>query len=77
MRYADDVNGSFDRIAALTNNRGNVLGLMPHPEAFVRWNQHPQWTARKYSGPGEERFGQGDAPGLKIFKNAAKYLAQG
>jgi phosphoribosylformylglycinamidine (FGAM) synthase-like amidotransferase family enzyme len=75
LRYHDDVNGSFDRIAALHNDRGNVLGLMPHPEAFVRWNQHPQWIARKFAGGNGDDFGKGDAPGLKIFKNAARYLA--
>lgn len=46
LRYSEDVNGSFDRIAALTNDQGNVLGLMPHPEAFVRWTQHPAWTSQ-------------------------------
>lgn len=41
LRYSENINGSFDRIAALTNEKSNVLGLMPHPEAFVRWSQHP------------------------------------
>lgn len=44
LRYGEDVNGSFDRIAGLINEQGNVFGLMPHPEAFVRWTQHPAWT---------------------------------
>jgi phosphoribosylformylglycinamidine synthase subunit PurQ / glutaminase len=51
LRYREDVNGSFDRIAALTNAEGNVLGLMPHPEAFVRWTQHPSWTTLKLDRP--------------------------
>ena len=33
FKYTDDVNGSFDQIAGITNSKGNVLGLMPHPEA--------------------------------------------
>lgn len=48
LKYKIDVNGSFEQIAALTNAQGNVLGLMPHPEAFVRWNQHPAWAQLKY-----------------------------
>ncbi|MBD3753645.1 MAG: phosphoribosylformylglycinamidine synthase subunit PurQ, partial [Micrococcales bacterium] len=28
-------NGSLDDIAGLTNERGNVVGLMPHPEHAV------------------------------------------
>lgn len=32
FRYGEDVNGSARGIAGLLNARGNVLGLMPHPE---------------------------------------------
>jgi phosphoribosylformylglycinamidine synthase len=32
FRYVDDVNGSVDRIAGVSNRDGNVVGLMPHPE---------------------------------------------
>lgn len=35
LTYAEDVNGSYGRIAALTDPSGMVLGLMPHPEAFM------------------------------------------
>jgi phosphoribosylformylglycinamidine synthase len=37
LRYAadDEVNGSRHRIAGITNEFGNVLGLMPHPERAV------------------------------------------
>jgi len=35
LRYRDDVNGSRDRIAGVANERGNVMGLMPHPEHAV------------------------------------------
>ena len=31
-RYVDDVNGSQDRAAAIANEAGNVVGIMPHPE---------------------------------------------
>jgi len=27
-----DVNGSLHNIAGITNEKGNVLGMMPHPE---------------------------------------------
>lgn len=37
FRYADghNVNGSLNSIAGVTNEAGNVLGLMPHPEHAV------------------------------------------
>ena len=35
FRYAEEVNGSARNIAGLLNARGNVLGMMPHPERVV------------------------------------------
>src|SRR5881394_1343460 len=35
LRYAEPCNGSVDDIAGVCNERGNVLGLMPHPEHAV------------------------------------------
>lgn len=32
FRYADNPNGSIDDIAGIINKKGNVLGMMPHPE---------------------------------------------
>ena len=32
LRYRNNPNGSMGDVAGLTNERGNVLGLMPHPE---------------------------------------------
>jgi len=35
LRYAEPCNGSVDDIAGVCNSRGNVFGLMPHPEHAV------------------------------------------
>jgi len=35
LRYAEPCNGSVDDIAAVCNEGGNVMGLMPHPEHAV------------------------------------------
>ena len=37
LRYAEghNFNGSQDDIAGVVNERGNVMGLMPHPEHAV------------------------------------------
>jgi phosphoribosylformylglycinamidine synthase len=32
LRYLDDPNGSQDSAAAVSNDAGNVVGIMPHPE---------------------------------------------
>ena len=35
LRYAEPINGSRDDVAGVGNERGNVMGLMPHPEHAV------------------------------------------
>ncbi len=35
LRYTEDVNGALGNVAGVTNEAGNVLGLMPHPEHAV------------------------------------------
>ena len=35
FRYLDNPNGSANDIAGITNEHGNVVGLMPHPEHNV------------------------------------------
>ncbi|MGD9872638.1 MAG: phosphoribosylformylglycinamidine synthase I [Kiritimatiellia bacterium] len=51
LRYMDAENGAMYSVAALQNDTGRVLGIMPHPERFIRreqhyardWNGHPEW----------------------------------
>lgn len=43
-------NGSLDDIAGLTNERGNVVGLMPHPEHAVEPGFGPDTDAAMRSG---------------------------
>ena len=35
LRYVDDVNGSVGAVAGVVDDRGTVMGLMPHPEHAV------------------------------------------
>jgi len=63
LRYEGNPNGSEERLAGLCDLSGRIFGLMPHPEAFVRWTSHPEWTSQpaRASAPGQ---------GLAIFENA-------
>lgn len=63
VNYPANPNGSLGNIAGVCNVRGNVFGLMPHPERYVTALQHPQRRATLSV--------QGD--GLLIFKNAYDY----
>ena len=44
VSYPANPNGSVADIAGICNEKGNVLGLMPHPEDHVVQWQHPRWT---------------------------------
>lgn len=66
LAYPANPNGSMGNIAGVCNARGNVLGMMPHPERYVRALQHPQ--RRERDG------GEGD--GLLLFKNAYAYATR-
>jgi phosphoribosylformylglycinamidine synthase len=32
FKYEENINGSLKNIAGICNEKGNVLGMMPHPE---------------------------------------------
>ena len=70
MRYAaaDHFNGSHRHIAGISDASGLVLGLMPHPERYTRWTQHPTWT-RLRDEPG--LFSE-PTIGLQMFRNAVE-----
>lgn len=41
LTYQQDINGSDQFVAGITSDKGNVLGLMPHPEAGIHPFQLP------------------------------------
>ena len=63
--YPINPNGSIGDIAGVCNPRGNVLGLMPHPEDHIAAYQHPRWAR-----------GESGRLGLSLFENGVRY-AQG
>ena len=66
FRYAGvNPNGSLDDIAGLTNERGNVVGLMPHPEHAVEAGFGPDKPEAMRSG----------LDGLRFFTSAIEALA--
>ncbi len=57
--YPANPNGSAGGVAGVTNEAGNVLGLMPHPEDHVFPHQHPRWTRGESGGLGLTLFVNG------------------
>lgn len=67
FRYLDvNPNGSMNDIAGLTNARGNVVGLMPHPEHAVEPGFGPDTPTAMRSG----------VDGLKIFQSVLNQVVK-
>jgi phosphoribosylformylglycinamidine synthase subunit PurQ / glutaminase len=75
MRYVDDAgrlvgypwnpNGSVANVAGLCDITGRVFGLMPHPEAYLHFTNHPRWTREEVPAEGM---------GVQVFRNAVTYV---
>ena len=65
MDYPDNPNGSVDAIAGICGETGRIFGLMPHPEAYLHYTNHPRWTREDLPE---------DGAGLSIFRNAIDFI---
>lgn len=63
--YPYNPNGSILNIAGIADKTGRILGLMPHPERYISYLQHPLHTRKPLSEKGD---------GFKIFENGVKYF---
>ncbi len=74
-RWPQNPNGSMQDIAGICDPSGRIIGLMPHPEAFNHYTNHPHWTRKR-----EFLMRQGnttetvEGEGIKIFRNAVEYV---
>lgn len=87
VRYADasgkptevwpaNPNGSRDGAAGLCDATGRIFGLMPHPDAFLDPENHPDWIRRRDAG--EPGFGVQDAGmGQAIFDAGVRAVVGG
>ena len=67
--YPWNPNGVAHDIAGITNPKGNVLGMMPHPERVFHGWQHNDWTSSDINpdGPGD---------GRPLFQGVVDFLCQ-
>jgi phosphoribosylformylglycinamidine synthase len=66
-KYPEDPNGSDGHVAGICDPTGRVFGLMPHPEAFIHAENHPEWTALSLT----------EGEGLRILANGVRAALQG
>jgi phosphoribosylformylglycinamidine synthase len=87
MQYADECgnkadgrwplnpNGSLRDIAGICDPTGRVFGLMPHPEAFNHFTNHPNWTTRKEALRRQGRKLESlKGEGLRVFRSGVEYV---
>ncbi|MCB1581941.1 MAG: phosphoribosylformylglycinamidine synthase [Marinicella sp.] len=64
MRYPFNPNGSTEAVAAVSNQKGNVLAMMPHPERVFRTVQM-SWAPEQWSE---------NSPWMRMFYNARLFV---
>ncbi len=67
--FPDNPNGSLNAIAGLCDPTGRIFGMMPHPEAYLFPENHPNWDRQKLAGTLPEQ-----GLGLKLFRNAVRHI---
>ncbi len=67
-------NGSMEDIAGICDPTGRVFGLMPHPEAYNHFTNHPDWVRNAQLLKREGKSLQQETIGIKLFKNGVDYI---
>ena len=76
-RFPFNPNGSINDIAGICDPTGRIFGLMPHPEAFNHWTNHPDWTRDKeIMKRGGKKPDSSLTTGIRIFKNGVDFIAR-
>ena len=65
MDYPLNPNGSIDAVAGICDESGRLFGMMPHPEAYLHFTNHPRWSREDLPEEGM---------GLAFFRNAVEYI---
>ncbi len=74
-RWPSNPNGALSDIAGICDPSGRIFGLMPHPEAFNHFTNHPDWTRRKLALARQGKsMEQEEGGGIAIFRNAVEYF---
>ncbi len=65
--YPWNPNGSPEGVAGICDPSGRLLGLMPHPEAFLHRTNHPRWTREELPEEGQ---------GVALFRNGINFIRE-
>jgi phosphoribosylformylglycinamidine synthase len=71
--YPMNPNGAVNSIAGICDETGRIFGIMPHPEAYLLFENHPHWTRLKRNYKEKNKTIPKYGQGLKIFENIVEY----
>lgn len=75
--FPENPNGSVHDIAGICDPTGRIFGLMPHPEGFNHWTNHPDWPRTKELMKREGKSPDaGLTPGVQLFKNGVDFISK-
>jgi phosphoribosylformylglycinamidine synthase I len=79
--FPDDPNGSACLAAAISNPRGNVAAMMPHPERGTWLRQVPgelasHWAEARTAGRGDRQALEGLGPCAGIFQSLRTFIEE-
>lgn len=75
--FPHNPNGSLHDIAGICDPTGRIFGLMPHPEAFNHFTNHPDWTRireLRRRGGANSVPSQASALGIKVIQNGVNFI---
>jgi phosphoribosylformylglycinamidine synthase subunit PurQ / glutaminase len=72
--FPHNPNGSVADIAGICDPTGRIAGLMPHPEAFNHFTNHPDWTYLKEKYRREGKPLPEEGLGIQFFRNAVNFF---
>lgn len=72
MDHPANPNGSVEAIAGICDPSGRIFGTMPHPEAFIFPQHHPQYHHLHATDSPTP-----DPAGLQLFTNAVEAMGEG
>jgi len=76
-RWPLNPNGSLHDIAGICDSTGRIFGLMPHPEAYNHYTNHPDWTRKREELARIGKvIGKEEGEGITIFRNAVKHVRE-
>jgi phosphoribosylformylglycinamidine synthase len=74
-RWPLNPNGSLKDVAAICDPSGRIFGIMPHPEAFNHFTNHPDWTRKKEALARQgKKISDESGDGLQVFRNAVDFI---